>query len=221
MRVDEKTGYLRSNELFCDLGEKEMGELDRITTMTTCPRGQIIYAPGETGEVLFLLKQGRVQVYRLSPDGKKLVIAVLEPDTLFGEMALIGQGMHNTFAEAVEPCTLCAMSRRDVEMLVTRFPRVGIRLLEIVGRRLRDAEARLETLAFKNISARLAALLLRLQQNNCVDGQTHQDLAEMIGTYRETVTQTLNDFKSRGMIEIQRKRIEILDASQLERLADE
>ncbi len=94
-------------------------------------------------------------------------------------------------------------------------------MLEIVGRRLRDAEARLETLAFKNISARLAALLLRLQQNNCVDGQTHQDLAEMIGTYRETVTQMLNDFKSRGMIAIQRKRIEILDAPRLERLADE
>lgn len=216
----EKIGYLRSNQVFGNLSDTEMQELDRVTTMTTCDRGRIFYTPGETGEVLFLLKRGRVQIYRVSADGKKLVIAMLEPGTLFGEMALVGQGMYNTFAEAVEPCTLCAMSRRDVEMLVMKFPRVGIRLLETVGRRLMDAEARLEALAFKSIPARLATLLLRLTQNNFVEGATHQDLAEQIGTYRETVTQTLNDFKARGLIDIQRKRIEIIDVLALEQLAN-
>lgn len=216
----EKIGYLRSNQVFGDLSDKEMEELDRVTAMLTCDRGRIFYTPGETGEVLFLLKRGRVQIYRLSADGKKLVIATLEPGTLFGEMALVGQGMYNTFAEAVEPCTLCAMSRRDVEMLVTQFPRVGIRLLETVGRRLMDAEARLEALAYKSVQARLATLLLRLAQNNFVDGKTHQDLAEQIGTYRETVTQTLNDFKARGLIDIQRKRIEIRNAPRLAQLAE-
>lgn len=216
----EKIGYLRSNELFRDLNEKEMEELDRVTSMTTCARGRIFYTPGETGEVLFLLKRGRVQIYRLSADGKKLVIATLAPGTLFGEMALIGQGMYNTFAEAVEPCTLCAMSRRDVEWLVAKFPKVGIRLLEIMGRRLTEAETRLESLAFKSIPSRLASLLLQLAQNNCVEGRTHQDFAEMIGTYRETVTQTLNDFKAQGLIEISRKQIEIRDEARLKQLAE-
>lgn len=216
----EKIGYLRSNQVFGDQSDKEMEELDRVTAMLTCDRGRIFYTPGETGEVLFLLKRGRVQIYRLSSDGKKLVIATLEPGTLFGEMALVGQGMYNTFAEAVESCTLCAMSRRDVEMLVTQFPRVGIRLLETVGRRLMDAEARLEALAYKSVPARLATLLLQLAQNNFVDGKTHQDLAEQIGTYRETVTQTLNDFKAQGLIDIQRRRIEIRDAPRLAQLAE-
>lgn len=216
----EKIGYLRSNELFRDLNEKEMEELDRVTSMTTCARGRIFYTPGETGEVLFLLKRGRVQIYRLSVDGKKLVITTLAPGTLFGEMALIGQGMYNTFAEAVEPCTLCAMSRRDVEWLVAKFPKVGIRLLEIMGRRLTEAETRLESLAFKSIPSRLASLLLQLAQNNCVEGRTHQDFAEMIGTYRETVTQTLNDFKAQGLIEISRKQIEIRDEARLKQLAE-
>ncbi len=216
----EKIGYLRSNELFRDLNEKEMEELDRVTSMTTCERGRIFYTPDETGEVLFLLKKGRVQIYRLSPDGKKLVIATLEPGTLFGEMALIGQGMYNTFAEAVESCTLCAMSRRDVEWLIAKFPKMGIRLLEIMGRRLTEAETRLESLAFKSIPARLASLLLQLEQNNCVEGHTHQDFAEMIGTYRETVTQTLNDLKAQGLIEISRKQIEICDAARLKQLAE-
>jgi CRP-like cAMP-binding protein len=216
----EKIGHLRSNEMFGDLNDQEMEQVARVTTMTTCERGRVFYTPGETGEVLFLLKQGRVQIYRVSGDGKKLVIATLEPGTLFGEMALVGQGMYDTFAEAVEPCTLCVMSRRDVEMLVTKFPLIGIRLLETVGRRLMDAETRLEALAFKSIPARLANLLLRLAQNNFVDGKTHQDLAEQIGTYRETVTQTLNEFKAQGLIEIQRKRIEIRDTTRLKQLAN-
>lgn len=215
-----KTGYLRQNELFRDLDPSEMQELDRMTAMTTCEEGRVFYSPGETGEVLFLLKQGRVQIYRLSPEGKKLVIASLEAGTLFGEMALVGQGMYNTFAEAVEPCTLCAMSRRDVEMLLARFPKVGLRLLEIMGRRLTEAEERLESLAFKSISAQLAGLLLQLARNNVVEGHTHQELAEMIGTYRETVTQTLDDFKSQDLIEVQRKQIKIRNAERLRRIAE-
>lgn len=217
----DKIGYLRSNELFQDLNENNMAELDRITSMTTCERGRIFYTPGETGEVLFVLKKGRVQIYRLSTEGKKLVIAILEPGTMFGEMALIGQGMYNTFAEAVEPCTLCAMSRRDVELLLAKFPPVGLRLLEIMGARLRDAEGQLEELAFKSIPSRLAALLLKLQKDNSVEGHTHQDLAEMIGTYRETATLALNDFKTQGLIKVDRKRIEICDAQRLKELAEQ
>lgn len=217
----DKIGYLRSNELFQDLNENNMAELDRITSMTTCERGRIFYTPGETGEVLFVLKKGRVQIYRLSTEGKKLVIAILEPGTMFGEMALIGQGMYNTFAEAVEPCTLCAMSRRDVELLLAKFPPVGLRLLEIMGARLRDAEGQLEELAFKSIPSRLAALLLKLQKDNSVEGHTHQDLAEMIGTYRETATLALNDFKTQGLIKVDRKRIEICDPQRLKELAEQ
>lgn len=211
----EKIGYLRKNELFRDLSWLEMQVLDRITAMMTCPPGRIFYTPGETGEVLFLLKKGRVQIYRLSPEGKKLVIAALEEGTLFGEMALVGQGMYNTFAEAVEPCTLCAMSRRDVEMLIARFPKVGLRLLEIMGQRLTEVEQRLEGLAFKTIPAQLAALLLQLARDNQVDGYTHEQLAEMIGTYRETVTQTLDDFKAQGLIEVGRKQIKIRNSQGL------
>ncbi|MBI3537612.1 MAG: Crp/Fnr family transcriptional regulator [Chloroflexi bacterium] len=217
---ESKIGYLRSNELFRDLGDEGMKELDRVTAMSTCERGRVFYTPGETGEVLFLLKKGRVQIYRLSPDGKKLILATLEPDTLFGEMALVGQGMHNAFAEALEPCMLCALSRNDVEWLLQKYPRVATRLVEIIGHRLMDAETRLEALAFKSISARLAALLLALQRDGFVQGRTHQDLAEMIGTYRETATLTLNDFKTRGLIEIHRKKIEIRDQNALARIAE-
>lgn len=217
-----KIRALSEIEIFQDLTEQDMAQMDRTTTMSTCDPGRVFYGPEEAGEVLFLLKKGRVQLYRLSPEGKKLVVSILEPGAIFGEMSLIGQGMHNTFAEAIEECTLCVMSRLDVEQLLVNKPQVGLRIMEVMARRLKEAESKLEDMAFKSIPARLASLLIKLSAsqstNGDVDGYTHQDLAEMIGTYRETTTQTLNDFKNQGWINIERKRIEILDQSALENL---
>jgi CRP-like cAMP-binding protein len=172
-------------ELFQDLSEEDQEELDRITTMTTVKKGKIFYRPEDTGEVIFILKKGTVQLYRISPEGKKLVIYTLGDGTLFGEMSLLGQRMHNTFAEAITDCTICVMNRNDLERLVLNRPQVAFRILEITGNRLRETEEQLEALAFKSIPSRLAALLLRLA-GDCfeVAGLTHQDLAEMIGTYR-------------------------------------
>ncbi len=220
--MDQKLDYLSDVDLFHDLSERDMLELDRMTTITSVPRGRVFYQPEDTGEVLFLIKQGRVQLYRISPDGKKLVIATLGPGTIFGEMALLGQQMHNTFAETLDDSLILVMSRADLERLILRQPSVGLRVLEITGRRLSDAETRLQDMAFKGIPARLASLLLRLaaeRGSREITGLTHQDLAETIGTYRETATQVLNDFKVRGLIEIGRKRIGLLDPERLAQIA--
>lgn len=219
----DKMRYLSELAVFQDLSPREMEELNRITTMSTVPRGRVFYRPEETSEVLFILKEGRVQLYRISPEGKKLVITTLGPHTLFGEMALLGTKMHNTFAEAVEDCLICVMSRTDLERLILNKPQVALRILEITGKRLREAEERLENMAFKGIPARLASMLLRLaeeQGNDSITGLTHQDLAESVGTYRETATQVLNDLKSDGLIDIGRKRITILAKDRLTEVAE-
>jgi CRP/FNR family transcriptional regulator, cyclic AMP receptor protein len=219
----EKMRYLSELTVFQDLTAREMEDLNRITTMSSVQKGRVFYRPEEPGEVLFILKEGRVQLYRISPEGKKLVITTLGEHTLFGEMALLGTKMHNTFAEAVEDCLICVMSRTDLERLILSRPQVALRILEITGKRLRDAEERLESMAFKGIPARLASLLLRLsseQNSDEVTGLTHQDLAESVGTYRETATQVLNDLKSQGLIEIGRKRIQLLDKEALFELAE-
>lgn len=220
----DKIGSLRMVDIFRDLSEADVQEIDRATKITTAHRGRILYMPEETGEVLFMLKEGRVQLYRISPEGKKLVIATIGPGTVFGEMAFIGQGMHNSFAEALEDSVLLIMSRTDVERMLVTKPQVALRIFEVLGRRLRDAEARLAEIAFKSIPARLASLLLQLaeeQGSTTISGLTHQALGEQIGTYRETTTQTLNSFKSAGMIDIGRKKITIWDLDGLRRLADQ
>jgi CRP-like cAMP-binding protein len=219
----EKLRYLSELTVFQDLSPREMQELNRIITMSTVPRGRVFYRPEEPGEVLFILKEGRVQLYRISPEGKKLVITTLGPHTLFGEMALLGTKMHNTFAEAIDDCLICVMSRTDLERLILNKPQVALRILEVTGKRLREAEERLENMAFKGIPARLASLLLRLaeeQGNDEIAGLTHQDLAESVGTYRETATQVLNDLKAQGLIEIGRKRIKVLDGARLAEIAE-
>ncbi|GMQ77801.1 MAG: Crp/Fnr family transcriptional regulator [Anaerolineae bacterium] len=221
---DIKLTYLSNIEIFKDLTESELAEMDRQITMSSSPPGKMFYMPEDSGEVLFLLKKGRVQLYRISPNGKKLVVATLGPGAIFGEMSLVGQGMHNTFAESVDECLLCVMSRADVERLMREKPMVAFRFVEALGDRLTRLESRLEDIAFKSIPARLASLLLRLASEEGdgmhIDGYTHQDLGEMLGTYRETITQTLNEFKGDGYIDISRKHIEILDRASLELLAE-
>lgn len=220
----QKLRHLAEVTIFRNLPPRELEELGRVSTMSSVRRGRVFYHPGEPNEVLFVLKQGRVQLYRLDPNGKKLIVAILGPHTVFGEMAMLGALMNDTFAEAIEDCLICVVSHNDLERLVMANPQVALGLLEMVGQRLRDAVVRLEDMAFKSISARMANLLLRLsessgQQHGVVDGYTHLDLAEIIGTYRETATQTLNQFKTAGLIDIARKRIIILDREGLEEVA--
>ena len=219
----EKMKYLSELTLFQDLTSNEMKELNRITTMNTVAKGRVFYRPEEPGEVLFIVKEGQVQLYRISPEGKKLVITTLGPHTLFGEMALLGTKMHNTFAEAIDDCLICIMSRTDLERLILSKPQVALRILESTGKRLQEAEESLESMAFKGIPARLASMLLRLsdeQTSDEVTGLTHQDFAESVGTYRETATQVLNHIKSLGLIEIGRKRIKLLDKEALSEIAE-
>ncbi|MBA2702534.1 MAG: Crp/Fnr family transcriptional regulator, partial [Blastocatellia bacterium] len=183
--------------------------------------GRVFYMPGETGEVLFILKKGAVQIYRMSPEGRKLVIANLPQYSFFGEMSCIGQGMYDTFAEATEESLICTMSRADVERLLLAKPKVALRILEAVGKRVVDAERQLEELAFKGLIPRIAALLLREAEGDEVHGLSHQDIAERLGVYRETATSALNELKTAGIIEIGRKRIIITNKPRLESAASE
>lgn len=216
-RLQNKLGLLRDSDLFSGLDDRQMGHVEEMTVMTHAERGRLIYAQGETSEALFLLKRGKVHIYRISPDGRKLLTAVVEPGTLFGNMAFTGTTMQDGFAEAVEDSTLCVMSRHDIEELVQEYPSVGIRLLDTVSRRVRELEARLEEGLLRDMPSRVAAALLRLREHQGSDGVaiTHQELADNLGTYRETVTHTLGDLQDRGLIALRRGCIEIVDSQAL------
>lgn len=212
-----KLGYLRETEVFVSLSPEERTWLAESTTMVTCNRGRVFYTPDESGDVVFILKRGKVNLYRLTPDGRKLVIATLGEHTIFGEMGLIGQGMYGCFAEAVDDCLICVLSQSDMQALIRRNPEVGLSLLAEMGKRLQQRESELEALAFRGLPARLAALLLReADAYGTVIGLSHQDLAERLGTYRETISQLLGRFRNEGLVSVEPRRIRLLDAAGLE-----
>ncbi len=206
-------------EIFADLLPHEISEIDHASATTRVSKGSVIYAPDESREMLFLIKEGRVQLYRISLEGRKLVLAMLGPDTFFGEMPLFGQAMGESVAQAVDDVSLCTLGRAEVERILVTYPRIGLRLIQVLNERLQEAEERLHESAFMTMPARTAALLLRLSEGaDEVRGLTHQDLADMLGVYRETVTATLDKLKQEALLDIGRKRITFTDRAALEEL---
>ncbi|MFN7984134.1 MAG: Crp/Fnr family transcriptional regulator [Vicinamibacterales bacterium] len=212
-----KNSYLRATELFCDLTQEQLDRFHDSIHMRTCKAGHVFYRPGETGEVMFIMKRGSAQLYRMAPDGRKFVFAHIPPYSVFGEMAWIGQGMYECFAEACEDSLICTLSRVDVTRLILEHPQFAVRLLEIVGRRMVQAERQLENLAFRGLIPRLAEFLCREARDGVVSGFTHQEIGERLGVYRETVTYALNELKSAGIISIARRQIQVLDDGRLVR----
>lgn len=219
--VAAKLGHLLETEIFRPLSEPEKTWLAESTTMVSCERGRVFYTPDEPGEVVFILKRGRVDLYRIAADGRKLVVATLGPHTIFGEMGLLGQGMYGCYAEATADSLICVLSRADLQALIRRNPEVGLRLLNELGNRLRQRDDELEALAFRGLPARLATLLLReADMYGTINGYTHQDLAERLGTYRETVSQLLGRFRTEGLVSVEPKRIRLLDPDGLRAYAE-
>lgn len=218
-----KTTYLKTVDVFYGLNNDDIEAIGHTTRLVVYPAGHHFYMPDDPAEIMFILKVGRVQLYRLSPEGRKLVVAILQPGAIFGHMALIGQRLHNTYAQAVDEVTICIWNRADVENLLMERPQVALRFLEAMGERLANAEDRLSESTFKRVPARLAGLLLQLSRENhdslLLNGYTHQALAEMLGIYRETVTETLRQFKTRGLLRVGRKQIELLDVGTLEEIS--
>lgn len=221
--VVPRRDYLLTIDIFRDLPTEAIEMLDRQVRTVTCEKGRTIYSQEEHGEALFLLKKGRVQLYRLTPAGKRLDLTTIEPGTFFGEMPFLGESLHNAFAVAIEDSLLCVMSSADVERLIRERPQVALRMIEALGRRLTLAEARLEELAYRGVPARITAVLLRMSQGR--DGDevrvTHQELGDMIGALRETVTSILDGFQAAGLVELGRGRIVLCNVQALRERLEE
>lgn len=215
-----KRTLLAANELFHNLDDSVMADVEAMTNVTTCPAGQMIYEPGTTGEVLFFLKAGKVQLFRVTPDGKRLLLDDIKAGRFFGEMSLLGQSIGGGFAEATKDCVLCAMSRADVIHLLRRQPDVAQRVVEHLAAQLQEAQSRLETMAYQRLDARLAWVLLHEceEPERVVRGLTQQDLAEMVGASRESVTRLLTQMARDGLVAVSRRKIAITNVEGLQAL---
>ena len=229
MKRLEKIWYLKHFDIFKDLTDREIDVIDRISYMKHYKRRERIYGQDDPGDLVYLLKEGRVKIYKLSSDDKELTLAVLENGEIFGEMALIDDGPRGTIAETLDDSDICVIRRRDFEMLLKKKPDLAMHVTKLIGLRRREIENQLENLVFRTAPSRLAALLMSLAEKYGVrDSQgiilnvkfSQQELTNLIGTAQETTSALLNEFKRLGFIDIRYRRIKILKQWQLKKIAD-
>ncbi|MFN8629243.1 MAG: Crp/Fnr family transcriptional regulator [Chloroflexota bacterium] len=226
----EKLGLLSELTLFAGLSPADMEAIGHATTMTRCVRGQQVLAPDDPPDRIHIVKAGRLRLYRLSPDGRQLTLDIAEPGTILGDMAMLGQGrVPEAYAEAIEDGVICTLTPDELRRLIGRYPVIGVNVIGHLSRRLAAAEAEVEAMAYRRVDQRLARRLLDLGRRFGVrtgDGTrietrfTQQELAELVGTTRETLAHTLADFRRRGLLDTERHIVVIRDAERLAEIAD-
>lgn len=226
VRLKSKLWYLKRIDLFRDLSEVELKEIDRISRMIRVKKGQPLYLPGDPGTAVFLLKLGRIKLSRLSQEGKELILDLIEPGEVFGELSLT-DGPQEAIAETLEDSLLCIIQRRDFEALLRRKPDLALKVTKFIGLRWKRIENRLEDLVFKDIPGRLAVLLLQLAQDyGILDKRgvllriklSQRELANLIGASREMVNHALSEFRRKRLIDFEGRQIVILSQEALKAL---
>ncbi len=216
----EREFVLREIDLFRDLDDDEVASIGAAAPMRTVPAGELLYSPASPAEILFILKAGRVRLYAIGHDGRTLTTAIVEPGQLFGEMVPLGQSLNDTWAETLQPCVVCLMDRPDVDRLLLADPRVAARIAEILGQRVAELEARLSDTVLKTAPERIASALSRLaDRDGAIVRLTHEQLADLVGTTRETVTKVLGELAGRGLVQVRRGRTVVLRRAALHDLA--
>ncbi|GAB4434277.1 MAG: Crp/Fnr family transcriptional regulator [Chloroflexi bacterium OHK40] len=190
-------------------------------------RHSYIYTPGQPAHALYLLQSGQVSLQMLSTEGRVLTVKVVEPGQIFGHSALDGGERYDTYAEALKPARVVAVPRAAVLQALRSAPTLGSALIELIGQHRLTVSRRIDEVAFKSVPARLASVLLEMSEDQTegprpqqrVPRRTHQQLAEMINAYRETVTKVINQFRDARLLDIDRSGITLLNPSRLRELA--
>ena len=222
-----KLWYLKHIRLFDGMTPSEMQEMEKITHMEEVKKRQPLYLPGDPSSNVYLLKQGRVKIANTAPNGKEVTFDILEAGEVFGELDVLGDAPRSTSAEALDDTLICVIPRKDFDQYLAMHPNVTFKLTKLIGLRLKKIQSRIEDLVFRGVSARLAHLLSELSKTEGVaDKQgirikvklTHQEMANLIGCSRETVSVTMGQFRDDGVIQMDGRTITILKPDSLLRL---
>ena len=226
----EDIRLLSMMDVFEPLSREEIEGLDWKQLETHVEPGQVFFSPMDLCETLFFLREGRVRIYKKSPEGRELTLAVVESGTFFGEMVLTGQRLRDSFAEGMEPCEVAAMCRADVERLILEKPRVGLQMVHLLSHRLIAQETRMEDLGLKEVPARLASLILQLVEEQGVKTRTgfkipirytHQQLGTFIGANRASTTRALRQLREAGAVQTKDRYILVEDIEVLKEATED
>lgn len=215
----DKLTLLRSLNLFNEMTADEVAEISRQLRMREVPAGSLI---GGEPDLIYLLKVGRVRLYRLTESGEEVTTAVLAPGQLLG-LAALGSGESPlTLAEALEPSVICEAGAQDFVGLLGKHPLLMAKVLLAMARQLFRLEQTVESLVLDTVGERLASLLLAwLETAEPVPGgdllpaHTQEEMAKLVATTRESVARTLSRWREQGILRMQGRRIVVIDRGAL------
>lgn len=194
---------------------------NKVITIKHLERGDMVATAEDLAHKMYMLMSGKVNLVCTNNEGRRLVIATLEAGAIFGEGALDSPGDPNVFVEAADKVSVWVVPAGEARNMTIQYPILGWGMLQTYGERLHQVENSLEDVAYKKLPERLAMLLLELgnNQNGLIKGVSHQSLADHLGTYRETVSAILRDFKRQDVVELGYRRITIIDVEELKAIA--
>lgn len=220
------TDILQQIPLFSSLNKSELEAIDRVSITKVFPKEKIILLEDEDGDTLFIIKNGKVKVTTFSESGKEVIFSILNAGDFFGEMSLLDGKPRSATVVSMEDAQIQLIRRAEFYRLLEDHPHIALRLLEELASRLRKADERIESLAILDVTGRIAGILLQLAGDRGIINNrevliksrpTHQELANMVGTTRETVTRILKQLEDKNYIMMAGKDITILNVEQFKR----
>jgi CRP-like cAMP-binding protein len=218
--IMNKHWILKRCDLFEKLTDDQAERLERNASLRNFPKGSIIYAPHDPGRSVLVLAEGRVKLKGITPDGKETIVAFIEEGELFGELAIVDDAPRDEFAESVVDSTVLAIACETLFELVDELPAFSFKVTRLLGLRRRRIETRLRNILFRSNRQRVAGILLELleasrertgEERRITPRLSHQEIAGLIGSTRETVTLVLGQLQLEGLIKVGRRSITIVD----------
>jgi CRP/FNR family transcriptional regulator, cyclic AMP receptor protein len=207
---------LRTVPIFSELTDGDIASLGRLTSRRRFPKDTVVFFENEEGDSFFMILEGRIKVTILGDDGREVILSMLGAGDFFGEMALLDNEPRSATAIAVEETELLSLHRTDFQTVLTDNRSINVALIKVLTARLRRANHQISTLALLDVYGRVARVIVdmaREEGRRLRDGRiafrraTHQEIANRIGTTRETVTRMLKDLERQGLIHIEGKEI--------------
>lgn len=226
MTASDRKDILKQNSVFQSMEEETLGDLSELVEVIELEPGDVLFDKGDPGNHLYTINDGLLKISVMdTSSGREKTLALLGEDEVVGEMAVFGDQERSGKAIAVRETSLLQIPDSNILDILQQFPQIGLNLIDILSERLLMSDEEIQSVTFQTIPGRLAAQLLRLSEKfgeDTEDGRlidiklTHEQLSDLVGTNRETVTKYLNEFQDEGSIRLNDQFITILDRSSLE-----
>lgn len=221
----ELVATLRRVPLFAELSEDELGEVARRVTRKEYPAGATIFTDGERCRELLVVEAGAVRLMKTAASGREQLISIERMGSTLAEVPVFDEGRYSITARAMEPTYLLRLPADDFQRICSQHPEVAMKMIKVLGHRLRHLDGLVEELSFSTVRGRLIAHLLRLaEERGCLTenaavfevDENNEELAARLGTVRELISRNLGRLHGDGLIEMRRRTVRIPDIGKLE-----